>query len=131
MLGNSIFRIETSKQPLVGKSSTECELVACNKIVEELIWAKGLMEEFGYHQKEMEIGQDNKSTILIANRGPGRGGRTKHINVRYYFISQFIDSGDIKLVYVPSKELMSDGLTKPIPRQEFLDWRRKLLKVEE
>ena len=129
-IGNSIFKVESTKQPTVGISSTEVELISANKILQEVVWAKGILEECGYYQKEIIFGQDNKSSITIAKQGSGRMGRTKHMNVKYYFLSQFVQDGTIKLVHIPSTEILSDGLTKPLPKPKFLVWRNKILNLE-
>lgn len=126
-IGNSVYKVETSKQALVGKSSTECELISLNKIIEQIIWSKYLLEECGYKQNIIKIGQDNKSTITMAINGSGKVGRTKHINVRFYFVKQFIDNKDVELVYIPSIEMVADGLTKVLPRSEFVRWRKQIL----
>ena len=52
MIGNSLFRVETSKQPIVGKSSTECELIASNKIVEEIIWLKECWKKWDSNKRQ-------------------------------------------------------------------------------
>ena len=58
----------SKKQKLVTKSSTEAELVALTSAMEEVLWLRGLLEELGYPQPSTKIEQDNKSTILLANR---------------------------------------------------------------
>mgnify|MGYP006059480929 FL=1 len=63
----------------------------------------------------------------MAINGSGKVGRTKHINVRFYFVKQFIDNKDVELVYIPSIEMVADGLTKVLPRSEFVRWRKQIL----
>ena len=99
-------------------------------MVEEVIWAKNFIEEFGFHQDKIKFGQDNKSCMIISTNGPGRMGRTKHLNVRHYFITQFIDDGNIELIYIPSKDLIADGLTKPLCKSDFVKWRQKILNLD-
>ena len=38
--------------------------------------------------------------------------RAKHIKVRFFWLKDLIDGGEIILVYVPSEELVTDMLTK-------------------
>ena len=120
----------SKKQKLVTKSSTEAELVALTSAMEEVLWLRGLLEELGYPQPSTKIEQDNKSTILLANRGPGRAGRARSINIRYFWIHQHVQDKSVELKYVPSADLIADGFTKPIIGKDFKLWRSKVLNME-
>lgn len=129
-LGTSPVKSNSIKQKLVVKSSTEAELVALNSVVEDVIWAKGIMEELGYPQPTVNIFQDNKSCITMANRGTANSKRSKHINVRYFFLSQHIQDKTIKLVHIGSKMIDSDGLTKVKAKADFILWRVNILNIQ-
>jgi hypothetical protein len=45
--------------------------------------------------------------------------KTKYINIKYYFIRDYINTKEIDLKYVPSGEMTADILTKPLPRPAF------------
>ena len=45
--------------------------------------------------------------------------KTKHINIRYYFIRDYINTKEINLKYIPIGEIMANILTKPFPRLAF------------
>ena len=53
--------------------------------------------------------------------------RTKHVNIRYFWIKDRIDSGEIKVIYQPTNDMVADILTKPLQGQQFIDLRNKLL----
>jgi hypothetical protein len=40
--------------------------------------------------------------------------RTRHINIRYYFVKERVERGDIEFKYVPTDEMLADILTKPL-----------------
>ena len=129
MIGGSIYHIHSKKQRIVTNSSTFAELNSLCTTVEELLWAKETLDEIGIPQETIVVQQDNKSTIRMVERGPGRYSRARHINARHYFVKQYLDSGVLKLNYIPSKELIADGLTKALPPTEFRKWRMKLLNI--
>ena len=91
------------------------------------MWTRQLLDEIGCVQGRTVIEQDNLSTMVMAGRGPGKGGRSKAIQVKYYWISQHIDDGEVMLKYVPTEELIADGFTKPLSPIEFERWRSKIL----
>jgi len=86
-----------------------------------------LLNELGIKQKSVEIEQDNQSTMRLIEKGPSSTGRTKWLNIKHFWVSEHLQNGDIKLRYVPSLELLADGLTKPLGKKAFLQWRSRIL----
>jgi hypothetical protein len=128
------IHVESKKQNLVTASSTEAEMVALSTGTKEVVWTRAVLAELGFKQSRTVIEQDNKSCITLSYRGPGRSVNSRAINIKYFWVHQFIESGDIALEYVPSDKLLADGLTKPHPRGVFLKWRDDFLntmKVED
>ena len=52
--------------------------------------------------------------------------KTKHIDIRHYFIRDHINTKDIKLKYIPTMEIIANILTKPLARHAFELIRLKL-----
>jgi hypothetical protein len=52
--------------------------------------------------------------------------KTKHINIRYHFIRDHINTKEINLKHVPTGEITADILTKSLPRPAFKLLRSKL-----
>ena len=44
---------------------------------------------------------------------------TKHLNVKYFFMHDFIKRGDMSVKYYPMWEMWADVLTKPLQGQAF------------
>ncbi len=78
----------STKQKLNTKSSTESELVGVNGMMPIIIWNRYFLLEQGYGVVENLLLQDNKSSILLERNGKASSGkRTRHINIRYFFIT--------------------------------------------
>ena len=45
--------------------------------------------------------------------------KTKYINIRYYFIRNYINTKEINLKYIPIREIIANIFTKPLPRPAF------------
>jgi hypothetical protein len=121
----------STKQPVVAKSSCEAELIAVNKVGDYVEWAIQLMEELGYPQDgPVVIDQDNKCTMDILRMGTGSFKRAKHIKVRYFWLKQLIDEGSVMLRYVPTAEMVSDIMTKPVVGSKFKYLVGKLLGIK-
>jgi hypothetical protein len=52
--------------------------------------------------------------------------KTKYIDIRYYFIRDYINTIDIKLKYIPTIEIITDILTKLLAKPAFKLLRLKL-----
>ena len=67
--------------------------------------------------------QDNKSTIFLATKGRSTSERTRHIKLRYYFISHYITTREISIEYMPTKQMIADILTKALHGTFFTEMR--------
>ena len=52
--------------------------------------------------------------------------KSKHIEIKYHYIRDMVQSGAIKLQYVPTEVQVVDALTKPMSRVKFEYFRDKL-----
>jgi hypothetical protein len=46
------------------------------------------------------------------------GKRTRHINIRYFFVVDRVQSGEVSIEYCPTREMIGDFFTKPLPTGE-------------
>jgi hypothetical protein len=82
------FPITTStKKKLNTRSSTEAKLVGVDDLMPAICWTRYFMEGQGYKVIENIVYQDNQSAILLERNGKASSSkRTKHINIRYFFV---------------------------------------------
>ena len=66
--------------------------------------------------------EDNMSTIALVRNGKSSSDKTRHIAIRYFFISDRIMNKEISVDYMPA-----DYLTKPLQGTLFKNLRDKLL----
>ena len=55
----------------------------------------------GYKVDASTIYHDNMSTIALVKKGQSTSERSWHINIRYFFVKDRVDLGDIKIEYEP------------------------------
>lgn len=70
------------------------------------------------------------STIAMANRGASNSSRTRHIAIRYFFIKDRIDSGEVMVEHLGTDLMLADILTKPLQGELFQRMRAGLMGVE-
>lgn len=103
---------------MVGLSTTEAEYMALVEAVKEGIWLKGLIEEFGYEQKSVDVWCDSQSAMCLAKNNVHHE-RTKHISRKMHFIREIIAQGDVKVHKIATVKNPADMLTKGLPVEKF------------
>jgi hypothetical protein len=73
------------------------------------------------------VEQDNTSAISLIKKGFSTSDKTRHINIRYFWLKERIELGEVALQHVPTKELVADIMTKPLQGELFRRLRDKLL----
>lgn len=113
--------VRSVKQKLVSRSSTEAELIALHDILPQVLWLRRLLADLGYPPSAPTVVyQDNKSTIILGNKGNANKGKTKHMEVRYFFLKEKIDDKSIVLEYLPTEAMLADFYTKPLAFEIFV-----------
>jgi hypothetical protein len=114
MLGGVAIGNWSMKQKLVTKSSTEAEVVALSDGLTSALWLREMATDQGYKIGAMTVYQDNKGVISIMSAGRSPKHRTRHLNIRHFFARDRMLSGEIKILYMPTLEMLADLLTKPV-----------------
>ena len=74
--------------------------------------------------------QDNKSSILLETNGTASSGkRTKHINIRYFFITDRVKKGDVSVGWCLTGDIIADYATKPLQGSLFKKFRDQSMGV--
>jgi len=115
-LGGNAVMWRSSKQKLQARSSSEAELISTEDCSTYAPFMRRLTSFIGVkHTGPSLFYQDNKSTIIVAGQG-GSFKRSKHLVGRFSYLRERITMGDVKLVYVSTKFMLADMLTKPVGR---------------
>jgi hypothetical protein len=93
-----------------------------------ILWTKLFLEEQGYGIKSNILYQDNKSAILLKTNGKkGSGKRTPALNIRYFFLMDQVEKGNVTIVYYPTDEIVGDFHTKPLQGDKFRKFQNVIL----
>ena len=117
----------SKKQRVVALSTCEAELYAEGAAVQEVLWLRDLLSELGLHvQFGSLVYGDNQSAIAVSQNGV-KSDRTKHVDVKYHFITQTVEEGTIKLKWIPTAEQQADIFTKALAPPVFERLRQQLM----
>jgi hypothetical protein len=126
----SIYSTST-RQKLNTKSSTEAELVGVSDAMSQILWTRYFMEAQGYGVDENVVGQDNMSTMLLENNGRASSSRrTRHINIRFFFVTDRIKNKEMSVAHCPTGEMVADYFTKPLQGALFKKFRNLIMNVD-
>ena len=131
-LGKGAFFARSTRQKLNTRSSTEAELVAVDDVMSQVLWTRYFLQAQGYNVTDSIIHQDNQSAILLENNGRASSSqRTRHINIRYFFVADRIASNEVKVKYCPTGEMLGDFFTKPLQGTLFRKFEKAILNLKD
>ena len=120
------------KQKLVAHSSTESELIGVYDVLPQVLWTKQFLEEQGWKDSATVVYQDNSSSILLERNGRSSSTkRTKHMDIRYVYVTEQVGRKVIHVTHCPTEEMVGDFFTKPLQGSLFLKMRNYIMGSEE
>jgi len=127
VLNGGCITWRSKKQRTVALSSTEAEYMALSEATQEAVWLKAFMRELGEEAGDgaLTVYEDNQGAIALA-KNPEFHKRTKHIDIRYHFVREKVESGQVALQYCPTQDMLADIMTKAIAAPQFAALRTKL-----
>jgi histone deacetylase 1/2 len=124
--GPNLISWSAKKQATVSRSSTEAEYKSVANATAEIIWVQSLLKELGIKLRQPPcLWCDNLgATYLSAN--PVFHARAKHIEIDFHFVRERVLRRQLEIRFIPSKDQVADGFTKPLPVRSFEEFRFNL-----
>ena len=130
-MGTGLVFSSSWKQKLVTRSSTESEVVGVYDVLPQILWTKKFLEDQGVGIKDTVLYQDNMSSILLERNGlQSSTKRTKHMDIRYFYIGDHIQNKTLSLQHCPTDEMLADYFTKPLQGSLFIRLRNHIMGAE-
>lgn len=111
ILAGSPISWEARKQRTSAQSSTEAEYLAISEATKEAMYLRGIFESLGFPCECITIFNDNLGAIRLTESDAFHA-RTKHIDVRHYFIRDARREGIINIKHLRTEKMPADMLTK-------------------
>jgi len=127
LLGGPIT-YKSRRQKSVALSSFGAELMALGDALQDALWIRRVLSNCALLSEEATvIYEDNQGTIAVSKQDPGSvSSKTKHIAVRYFFVREHVECGDIAVIYCCTEEMVADIFTKPLGATKFKKFREML-----
>jgi hypothetical protein len=112
---------KSTKHRLNTRSSTESEIVAVDDLIPQILWVRLFLKAQGFTVSDNILYQDNKSAMLLETNGRASSSkRTRHIEIRYYYVADRVAKGDLRVVWCPTDKMIADFLMKPLQGKAFV-----------
>jgi len=112
-LGDTTISWKCKLQGRISLSTTEAEYAAISKPANEMIWLKNLLNELGKEQDDSLLFNDSQNAIFLA-KNPILHSRCKHIALKYHFIKNLINDGDLFLLKISGAKNPTNMSTKTV-----------------
>ena len=78
------------------------------------------MRAQGFKPNATIVYRDNTSSMKLEENGrTSASKRTRHFNIIYFFITDLIRQGDVKVEYCPTDYMLADYMIKPLVGSKF------------
>jgi hypothetical protein len=124
-LGRSLVSWASKKQNFVALSTAKAEYIAAGHCCAQLLWMRQTLRDYGYRLSKVPLLCDNESAIRMADNSVEHS-HTKHIDIRYHFLRDHQQKGDIEIAYVNTHNQLADIFTKPLDEKTFSKLRNEL-----
>nr|GEU65409.1 ribonuclease H-like domain-containing protein [Tanacetum cinerariifolium] len=118
LVGDKLFSWSSKKQDCTSMSSVEAEYVSLSMCCAQVLWMRTQLTDYGFRFDKIPMYCDSKAAIAISCN-PVQHDRTKHIDVRYYFIKEKVENGIVELFFVGTEYQLADLFTKALPEERF------------
>jgi hypothetical protein len=119
--------MKSKMQEAVTLSVTEAGLVAATTCIQEMMYTKNIVESMGLKVKSpMELYEDNKGVKDLIN-GWSVTGRTRHIEVHYFFLHKLKKEGIAKVEWIKSNSNPSDLFRKNLNIELFEEHSKRFI----
>nr|GEV70618.1 ribonuclease H-like domain-containing protein [Tanacetum cinerariifolium] len=125
-LGENLLSWSGKRQVTLSRSSAEPEYRGVANVVAETTWIRNLLCEL--HTPlftDTLVYHDNVNAVYMSTN-PVQHQHTKHIQIDIYFVRDFVASGQVRVLHVPSRFQYVDIFTKGLPTALFIEFRSSL-----
>jgi hypothetical protein len=125
----------SKKQRSVATSSCEAEYIALATCAKQGQWIAQVFRDLqlakyiGRNPRLVQMLGDNQGAIALTENAH-LNERSKHVDICYHFIRDLAEKGDLRVDYIPTAEMVADGMTKPLARVAFERFKGQMGLVE-
>ncbi|GJW26675.1 ribonuclease H-like domain-containing protein, partial [Tanacetum coccineum] len=125
-LGDNLLSWSAKRQVTLSRSSAEVEYRGVVNVVAKTAWIRNLLLELHAPLSTATLVYCDNVSVVYLSTNPVQHQRTKHIEIDIHFVREYVASGQVRVLHVPSRFQYADIFTKGLPATLFLEFRSSL-----
>ncbi|GKA44620.1 ribonuclease H-like domain-containing protein [Tanacetum coccineum] len=121
-LGDNLLSWSAKRQVTLSRSSAEAEYRGVANVVAETAWIRNLLCELHTPLFTATLVYCDNVSAVYMSANPVQHQRTKHIEIDIHFVRDFVASGQVRVLHVPSRFQYADIFTKGLPTALFIEF---------
>lgn len=125
------FSWSSKKQTSVSTSTAESEYISQAMYAKQGQWAAQVFKDILFpeyispNRRTVQMFGDNQGALALV-KNPYLHERSKHIDICYHFIRDLAENNKLQVHYIPTSQMVADGMTKPLARVAFQRIKRQV-----
>ena len=112
--------------------STESEIIGVDDHIPGVLWTLRFLGSQGFKVNNNITDHDKQSAILMERNGKHLcGKKTRHIDMRYFFITDQIKQKEVSVKYFPMDEMNVEYFNKPLQGAQLFKNMTTLMNLED
>nr|GEX81762.1 ribonuclease H-like domain-containing protein [Tanacetum cinerariifolium] len=125
-LDDNLITWSSKRQHVTSRSSAEAEYRGVANAVAKTAWVRNLLRELLVPLRtSILVYCDNVSAVYLSCN-PVQHQRTKHLEIDIHFVHDFVATGHVRVLHVPSRYQFADIFIKGLPSPLFAEFISRL-----
>ena len=108
-------------------SSTAAEVYSLHATLREVLWLRMFLKEMEIETPITTMFEDNQPCVNLTALPSGFAGKSKHLEIKFFKVKDYVDSGDIQIQHVNTEHMLADVLTKTLSGDKFASMSSKIM----
>ncbi|GJV79297.1 ribonuclease H-like domain-containing protein [Tanacetum coccineum] len=121
-LSDNLLSWSVKRQVTLSRSSAEAEYRGVANVVAETAWIYNLICELHTPLFTATLVYCDNVSAVYMSANPVQHQRKKHIEIDIHFVHDFVASGQVRVLHVPSRFQYADIFTKGLPTALFFEF---------
>ncbi|XP_038991031.1 uncharacterized mitochondrial protein AtMg00810-like [Hibiscus syriacus] len=122
-VGDNLVSWTSKKQKIVSRSTMEAEYRNVADAAAEVAWVDALLSDMG-------VVRQGAGDVVAMSSNPIYHAKPKHVELDMHFVREKVVAKQVVVNYVPASHQVTDGVTKPLSRSLFEQFRSKPLQLD-
>nr|GEV85690.1 ribonuclease H-like domain-containing protein [Tanacetum cinerariifolium] len=125
-LGDNLLSWSAKRHVTLSRSSAEAEYRGVVNVVAKTAWIRNLLCKLHTPLFTATLVYCDHVSAVYMSANSVQHQRTKHIEIDIHFVRDFVASGQVRVLHVPSRFQYADIFTKGLPTALFIEFRSSL-----